>query len=99
MAEKINKIVELGIDIDSIENDELFEDLGVSVISFVESPAIEESFLYFSQEGTFLHDCGNGKMMENLEEIGKTTISASDIEVDLSCSGSSETQDSSSVFS
>ena len=47
--EKINKIVELGIDIDNIEN-EVFEELGVDVISIVEHPAIEESFLYFNRE-------------------------------------------------
>ena len=48
--EKIEKIVELGIDIDNLENDEMFDDLGVDVISLVEAPAIEEAFLYFSKE-------------------------------------------------
>jgi hypothetical protein len=47
--EKINKIVELGIDIDNIE-EEVFEELGVDVISIVEHPAIEESFMYFNRE-------------------------------------------------
>ena len=93
MAERIDKIVELGIDIDDAQNEELFEDLGVSVISFVESPAIEESFLYFSQEGTFLHDCGNGEMVEKVEEFGKITISASDIQVDLSTGELEDIQD------
>lgn len=47
--EKVNKIVELGIDIDNIEQ-EVFEELGVDVISIVEHPAIEESFMFFSRE-------------------------------------------------
>ena len=49
MNEEVKRIVELGIDIDN-ENQDLFEDLGVDVISIVEHPAIEESFLYFSEE-------------------------------------------------
>lgn len=49
MNEEIKKIVELGIDIDNAHED-LFEELGVDVISIVEHPAIEESFMYFSTE-------------------------------------------------
>lgn len=49
MNEKIDKIVELGIDIDDMDQ-ELFEELGVDVISLVESPAIEVDFLAFQSE-------------------------------------------------
>ena len=59
MENKIEKIVELGIDIDNMNEEELFEDLGVDVISFVESPAIEEAFLYFNKEGAPSCDCGD----------------------------------------
>jgi hypothetical protein len=55
--EKIEKIVELGIDLDGME-DELFEELGTTAIAFVESPAIEESFMYFNAEGSPTCDCG-----------------------------------------
>ena len=64
--EKIDKIVELGIDIDN-ENEELFEDLGVDVISFVESPAIEEAFLYFNTDGEPSCDCGEPHKFEEAE--------------------------------
>ena len=49
MSEKIDKIVELGIDIDDMDQ-ELFEDLGVDVISLVENPAIEVDFLAFNNQ-------------------------------------------------
>ena len=49
MSEKIDKIVELGIDIDDMDQ-ELFEDLGVDVISLVENPAIEVDFLAFKDQ-------------------------------------------------
>jgi hypothetical protein len=49
MNEKIDKIVELGIDIDDMDQ-ELFEELGVDVISLVESPAIEVDFLAFNNQ-------------------------------------------------
>jgi len=49
MNEKIDKIVELGIDIDDLDQ-ELFEELGVDVISLVENPAIEVDFLAFADE-------------------------------------------------
>ena len=49
MSEKIDKIVELGIDIDDMDQ-ELFEDLGVDVISLVENPAIEVDFLAFKNQ-------------------------------------------------
>ena len=67
--EKIEKIVELGIDIDN-ENEELFEDLGVDVISFVESPAIEESFLYFNAEGEPTCDCGTEHTFSLVDNTG-----------------------------
>ena len=58
--EKIEKIVELGIDLDNVNDDELFEELGVDVVSFVESPAIEEAFLYFSKDnGVEEHTCNH----------------------------------------
>lgn len=50
MPEEIKKIVELGIDLEGVENDQLFEELGVDIISLVQSPAIEESFMYFNRE-------------------------------------------------
>ena len=62
--EKIDKIVELGIDIDNVNEEELFEDLGVDVISFVESPAIEESFLYFNADGQPTCDCGEHEFVQ-----------------------------------
>lgn len=49
MNEKIEKIVELGIDIDNMD-EEIFDELGVDVISLVENPAIEVDFLAFNQE-------------------------------------------------
>ena len=49
MSEKIDKIVELGIDIDDMDQ-ELFEELGVDVISLVENPAIEVDFLAFKNQ-------------------------------------------------
>jgi len=49
MEEKIDKIVELGIDLDNVE-DEVFEEFGVDVISIVENPAIEVDFLAFSKQ-------------------------------------------------
>ena len=69
--EKINKIVELGIDIDNIE-EEVFEELGVDVISIVEHPAIEESFMFFSREEFVTpnankdHDTFIGRCMSDL---------------------------------
>ena len=68
MDNKIEKIVELGIDIDNMSEEELFEDLGVDVISFVESPAIEHSFLYFNEEGTPTCDCGEPHEFEECVE-------------------------------
>jgi hypothetical protein len=49
MNEKIDKIIELGIDIDNMD-EEIFDDLGVDVISLVENPAIEVDFLAFNRE-------------------------------------------------
>ena len=69
MDNKIEKIVELGIDIDN-ENEDLFEDLGVDVISFVESPAIEESFLYFNTDGQPTYDCGSSCSHEEFSDEG-----------------------------
>lgn len=48
MNEKIDKIVELDIDDDML--DEEFESTGVQIVSIVDQPAIKEDFLYFSQE-------------------------------------------------
>lgn len=73
--EKIEKIVELGIDIDN-ENEELFEDLGVDVISFVESPAIEESFLYFNTDGEPTCDCGTPHEFSLVDNTGFEKIKA-----------------------
>ncbi len=56
MNEKIDKIVELGIDIDDMDQ-EMFEDLGVDVISLVENPAIEVDFLAFKDETEMCEDC------------------------------------------
>ncbi len=47
--EKIDKIVELDISDDELE-DELFDDMGVEIISFVDSPAIQHDFLYFNSD-------------------------------------------------
>ncbi len=47
--EKIDKIVELDINDDELD-DELFEDMGVDIISFVDQPAIQTDFLYFNEE-------------------------------------------------
>lgn len=49
MNEKIDKIVELGIDIDNMDQ-EMFDDLGVYAVSLVENPAIEVDFLAFKSE-------------------------------------------------
>ena len=61
MNENVNKIVELGIDIDDLDQ-ELFEGLGVETISLVENPAIEVDFLAFANEEEFRAnpDCPDG---------------------------------------
>ena len=46
MNEEIKKIVELEIDLDNLE----LEEMGVSVVSFVEEPAIEVDFMAFNSE-------------------------------------------------
>ena len=47
--EKIDKIVELDISDDELD-DELFEEMGVDIISLVDQPAIQTDFLYFNEE-------------------------------------------------
>ena len=49
MEEKIDKIVQLDIDLDGYTDEEL-EEFGVEVVSLVESPAIGVNFLAFSDE-------------------------------------------------
>jgi hypothetical protein len=78
MNEKVEKIVELGIDIDNIDDD-IFEELGVDVISLVESPAIEVDFLAFADETEVElranPDCPDGyehKMPDGTWMCGKT---------------------------
>lgn len=44
--DKIDKIIELQIDVDGID----FDDTGVSVVSFVEEPAIEMNWMAFNKE-------------------------------------------------
>lgn len=69
--EKINKIVELGIDIENMA-EEIFADLGVDVISIVENPAIEHSFMFFNREDFVIpnenedHDAFIGRCMSEL---------------------------------
>jgi hypothetical protein len=48
MNEKIEKIVELDIDDDML--DEEFESTGVQIVSIVDQPAIKEDFLYFNTD-------------------------------------------------
>ena len=75
MNEKIDKIVELGIDIDDLDQ-ELFEELGVDVISLVENPAIEVDFLAFADEEFRRNpDCPDGfehRMPDGTWMCGKT---------------------------
>ena len=47
--EKIDKIVELDIDDEQLE-EEIFEGTGVEIVSIVDRPAIQADFLYFNQE-------------------------------------------------
>lgn len=75
MSNKINRIVELTIDIEDWDDDELFDDLGVNTVSLVDQPAIGVDFMYFSQQefidprsgedrDTFLDRCmGDSKMV------------------------------------
>jgi hypothetical protein len=60
MNQKIDKIVELGIDIDNMDP-EIFEELGVNVISLVENPAIEVEFLAFKSEEFVLPTSGESE--------------------------------------
>lgn len=47
--EKIDKIVELDISDDELD-EELFDEMGVDIISFVDQPAIQTDFLYFNEQ-------------------------------------------------
>jgi hypothetical protein len=49
MDEKIDKIVELDIDDEQLE-EEIFEGTGVDIVSIVDRPAIQADFLYFHEE-------------------------------------------------
>lgn len=49
MNEQIEKIVELVIDDDNL-NEEMLEDTGVDIISFVDAPAIKVGFLHFNEQ-------------------------------------------------
>lgn len=73
MSEKIEKIAELVIDIEGLD-EELFDEFGVEVVSIVDTPAIGVDFLAFAQEfidpkarevrDTFLERCmGDAKMV------------------------------------
>ena len=70
---EIKKISELVIDIDD-QDEELFEEYGIEVVSLVSEPAIQENFYAFSEEfidpragedrETFLDRCmGDDKMV------------------------------------
>jgi hypothetical protein len=48
MEDKVDKIVELGIDLDDMDQD-MFDEFGVDVISLVSQPAIEVDFLAFNK--------------------------------------------------
>jgi len=47
--EKIDKIVELDISDDELD-EELFDEMGVDIISFIDQPAIQTDFLYFNEQ-------------------------------------------------
>ena len=49
MDEKIDRIVELDIDDEQLD-EELFEDTGVEIVSIVDRPAINVDFLHFQEE-------------------------------------------------
>ena len=49
MSQKIDKIAEMVIDIEGMDDD-LFEEFGVDVISLVDEPAIEVGFMAFAEE-------------------------------------------------
>jgi len=51
--EKIDKIVELDISDDELD-EELFDEMGVDIISFVDQPAIQTDFLYFNEQFVML---------------------------------------------
>jgi len=76
MNEKIDKIVELDIDDDFL--DEELEGTGVEIVSIVDRPAIMVDFEYFSEQNTELRknpDCPDGfehKMPDGTWMCGKT---------------------------
>ena len=47
--EKIEKIVELDIDFDELDED-IFDETGVQIVSLVDEPAIKVDFLAFNEE-------------------------------------------------
>ena len=57
--EKIDKIVELDISDDELD-EELFDEMGVDIISFVDQPAIQTDFLYFNEEEFVEPNTGEG---------------------------------------
>ena len=46
--EKIDKIVELDIDMDIFDKDG-FDETGVDIVSIVDAPAIKSDFMYFNE--------------------------------------------------
>lgn len=72
MEDKVNKIVELGIDLDDMSQEE-FEEFGVDVISLVSQPAIEVDFLAFNKHEFVAPTAGEsedefiGRCMSELE--------------------------------
>ena len=56
MNEQIEKIVELVIDDDNLDN-ELLDDTGVDIISLVDAPAIQVDFLHFNEEHICEGEC------------------------------------------
>jgi len=63
MMDKIDKIIELQVDVDGID----FDDTGVSVVSFVEEPAIEMNWVAFNKEQFVTPNAGE----EEAEFIGR----------------------------
>jgi hypothetical protein len=68
MSQKIDKIAEMVIDIEGMDDD-LFEEFGVDVISLVDEPAIEVGFMAFAYEELEVTECDSSyELSEEAED-------------------------------
>ena len=72
--EKIDKIVELDIDMDIFDEDG-FDETGVDIVSIVDAPAIKSDFMYFNEDvEAKKHKCKDGKCKYATEEEQKVIL-------------------------